>query len=171
MSTAAPTTAGRWAGPAAILGGLLWVPYGAFEMLEPWRAAKVYREDVGYSVITDTPLFVAYSLPGGLALLLTSLGLLGALALLGLGVGRLSGVGLILTYVAVMLGVLSLGGVIALFDPVFTAGRIFGTLVLGIATFLAGVVAYRAGVARDRAAGLLALGLLGMFLLGGETQE
>jgi hypothetical protein len=70
-----------------------------------------------------------------------------------------------LTYVAVALAFLSLGGVIALFDPVFTAGRIFGTLALGVAAFLTGVAARRGGAARGSAVALLALGLLGMFLL------
>ncbi len=49
------TALARWAGPAGIVGGLLWVPYGVFEMLEPWGTDTVYRDDVGYSVITDTP--------------------------------------------------------------------------------------------------------------------
>ena len=64
-------------GLAAILGGVLWVPYGVFEMLEPWGPAVIYRDDLGYQLVTAPSLFLAYSLPGSLALLLTSLGLLG----------------------------------------------------------------------------------------------
>ncbi len=154
----------RWSAIAAIVGGLLWVPYGIFEMLEPWGTDTVYREDVGYSVITDTPLFLAYSMPGSLALLLTSLGLLGALAPLELPAGRLGALARILTYVAVVLALLSLGGVIALFDPVFTACRIFGTLALGGAAFLAGADAWRARRMSLWAIALLVLGLTGMFL-------
>jgi hypothetical protein len=86
----------RWSGLTALLGGVLWVPYGIFEMLEPWGGDVVYRDDVGYSVITNAPLFVAYSLPGSLAVLLTSLGLLGVLALLGASVGRTGRISLVL---------------------------------------------------------------------------
>lgn len=153
-----------WLALAAIMGGVLWIPYGIFEMLEPWGAAAPYQEDVGYEVVTDAPLYIAYSLPGSLALLLTSLGLLGALALLGLPAGRLGKVGRILTYIAVVLAVISLGGVIALFDPVFTAPRIFGSLALGAATFLAGLDAGRTGAGVGWTVGLLILGLVGMFL-------
>ncbi len=128
----------RWGRLAAILGGVLWVPYGVFAMLEPWGAGVVYRDDVGYSVITNTPLFVTYSLPGSLALLLTSLAMLGVLAVLGVSAGRIGRIALVLAYVAVVLAVLSLIGVIVLFDPLFTSGRIFGTLALGTAAFLAG---------------------------------
>ncbi len=155
----------RWAGLAAVLGGVLWIPYGIFEMLQPWGTDTVYRDDVGYELITDAPLYRLYSLPGSLALLLTSLGLLGTLALLRLPAGRLSQVGRVLSYLAVMLAVISLGGAIALFDPVFTACRIFGTLALGTAAFLGGLDAQRAGKASGWAIALLLLGLVGMFLL------
>lgn len=149
----------RWAGPAAVVGGLLWAPYGVFEMLEPWGAAKVYREDVGYALVTDALLFVTYSLPGAVALLLTSSGLLGILALLRPPAGR------ILAYAALALAALSLAGVVALFDPVFTAARIFGTLALGAAAVLASLGARRAGAGSGWTLALLALGLLGLFLL------
>ena len=29
----------RWLAVAAVLGGLLWIPYGVFEMLKPWAAS------------------------------------------------------------------------------------------------------------------------------------
>ena len=155
----------RWAGPAGVVGGLLWVPYGVFEMLEPWGTDTVYRDDVGYSLITDTRLFVAYSLPGSLALLLTVLGLLGILAGLRLSAARSGRIGRLLAYVALALGALSLFGVVATFDPLFTAGRIFGTLALGAATVVAGLAARGAGAPPGWVAALLLLGLLGLFLL------
>ena len=159
------TQAIRLRGLAAIVGGLLWAPYGIFEMLEPWGAATVYREDVGYELITDPPLFVAYSLPGALALMLTSLGLLGVLALLGPPAGRARTGGRILASAALALAALSLAGVVALFDPVFTAARIFGTLALGAAAVLASLGARRASAGSGWTLALLALGLLGLFLL------
>jgi hypothetical protein len=165
VSAVVSTTVNRWAGPAALLGGLLWVPYGVFEMVPPWGADVVYREDVGYSLIVDASLFVAYSLPGALALLLTSLGLLGILARLGPPAGRARAVGRSLAYAALALAALSLAGVGALFDPVFTAARIFGTLALGAAGVLASLGAHRARVGSCWTLALLALDSLGLFLL------
>jgi molybdenum cofactor synthesis domain-containing protein len=96
------------------------------------------------------------------ALRRTPLGILTRLGVLAGCVGR---IGLILAYVAVVLAVLSVAGVIALFDPLFTSGRVFGTLALGIATFLAGVDARRNHTAPGWMGALLALGLAGIFLL------
>ncbi len=165
MNAMTSTAVTRWAGPVGLVGGLLWVPYGCFEMLEPWGVDTVYRDDVGYALITDTRLFVAYSLPGSLALLLTALGLLGLLARFRLPAARTGRIGRILAYVALALGVLSLVGVIVAFDPLFTAGRIFGTLALGAATCLAGLAARGAGAPPGWVAALLLLGLIGLFLL------
>ena len=155
----------RWSGLAAMLGGALWIPYGIFEMLEPWGTVTAYREDVGYELITDAPLYVAYHLPGSLAVLLNSLGLLGVLALLRVSAAaRTIRIGLILVYVALALSILSLAGVIALFDPLFTVGRIFGSLALGIAALLVGMVALRGRLASGWTIALLYLGLAGLFL-------
>ncbi len=154
----------RWSGLAAMLGGALWIPYGIFEMLEPWGADVAYRDDVGYSVIIDASLFVAYSMPGSLAVLLTSLGLLGVFTQLGVSVSLIDRMGTILTYIAVVLAVLSVAGVIALFDPLFTVGRVFGSLALGTATFLVGVAALRSRIAPGWTVALLYLGLAGIFL-------
>ncbi len=60
---------------------------------------------------------------------------------------------------------LSLGGVIALFDPVFTASRIFGTLALRAAAFLVGADVWRVQGMSVWAIALLVLGLTGIFLL------
>ena len=155
----------RRAGAAAALGGLLWVPYGVFEMLQPWGTDTVYRDDRGYEVVTDAPLYWVYGLPVSLALLLTAVGLLGAFARLGLPAGRPGRSGLVLAYAALALAVLSVVGLVVRFDPLFTAPRIFGTLALGAATLLAGVAARRIGADRGWVAALVVLGLLGLFLL------
>ena len=151
----------RRVGVAAALGGLLWVPYGVFEMLQPWGTDTVYREDRGYEVVTDDLLYWVYSLPGSLALMFTTLALLGLFPLLGLR-GR---AGRILAYAALALAILSIGGLAIRFDPLFTAPRIFGTLALGAAMLLAGIEARREVALRGWAATLLVLGLLGLFLL------
>jgi len=70
----------RYPSVATMLGGGLWVPYGVFEMLQPWGVDTVYRDDKGYEVVTDALLYWVYSLPGSLALMLTTLALLGVFA-------------------------------------------------------------------------------------------
>ncbi len=155
----------RWAGVAAVLGGVLWEPYGVFEMLEPWGPDVVYRDELGYAQVIDTVRFIAYSLPGSLALLLTSLGLLGILALLQLPARRGGRSVRFLAYAALGLAMLSTAGVIAQVDPLFTGGRIFGSLALGAATFLAAVDVRRDGDAPGWTLTLLVLGLIGLLLL------
>ncbi|CAA9549916.1 MAG: hypothetical protein AVDCRST_MAG73-2767 [uncultured Thermomicrobiales bacterium] len=147
------------------LGGLLWVPYGVFEMLQPWGEDTDYRDDRGYEVVTDILLYRVYGLPGSAALLLTALGLIWVFRVFGLPADRAGRTGLVLAYAALALAVLSAIGLVIRFDPLFTAPRIFGTLALGGATLLAGVATRRIGLARGWAVGLLALGLLGLFLL------
>jgi len=148
-----------------LVGGLLWILYGPFTMLNPWGADVAYREAQGYSVIIDARLFLAYSLPGALALLLTAAGLLGVIVRLGRLGGALELITRGLTYVALGLGLVSLVGVVVLFDPVFTAGRIFGTLSLGAAAVLASVMAWRGGVSIIWVWGLSLVGAAGLFLL------
>ena len=48
----------RWAATVAVLGGVLWVPYGVFVMLEPWGPDVVYRDELGYAQVIDTPRFI-----------------------------------------------------------------------------------------------------------------
>ena len=73
--------------------------------------------------------------------------------------------GRLLAYAALALAILSIGGLVFGFDPLFTGPRIFGTVALGAATLLAGVEARRRISLRGWAAALLGLGLLGLFLL------
>lgn len=95
----------RRSGLSAMLGGLLWIPYGVFEMLMSWGVDTVYRDDQGYEVVTDTRLYVLY-------LMLTALGLLGVFELLDLPTGRTRRIGRILTFIALSLAVISAGGVV-----------------------------------------------------------
>src|SRR5688500_7056982 len=154
----------RWAGPAAVLGGALWMPYGAFEMIEPWGTDAVYREDTGYQVVTDAALFLLYGLPGSLALLLTTVGLLGVAARLGLPPSRLGRSGRALASVALGLSLVSSVGGIALVGPVHFGGLVFGSLALGAATFLTALAARQAGAPRRWTVGLLVLGIVGLLL-------
>lgn len=148
-----------------MLGGILWLPYGLFTMLQPWGVDVAYREAQGYSVVVDKTLFVAYSVPGALALVLASIGLLTVVAQLSGRRGTVARATCVLGYVALALGSASFVGVIALFDPMFTAGRIFGTLALGVATTMAAVLAHQGNAHRAWVIGLILLGALGVFLL------
>lgn len=145
----------------AILGGMLWIPYGIFEMLQPWGPDTEYREDIGYEIVINDVLYRLYSLPGSMALLLTSIALAGIHRLSDRDSMRISRV---LTYTAATLGVLSATGVISRFDPLFTAPRIFGTMVLGLAMLLTGMRLPRADPTSANHIVFMALGLLGLFL-------
>ena len=59
-------------GAAAVVGGLLWIFYGVVEMVAPWGMDAVYNERRGYDVVVNRGLFVIYSLPGALALVVTA---------------------------------------------------------------------------------------------------
>jgi hypothetical protein len=156
--------AGR-AAVLAVIAGLLWIVYGSFTMLSPWGTDVVYREALGYSAVIDVFLFVLYSLPGALALILSAVALLGVIALLQHDAGGRGKAARGLTFAALGLGFLSLGGVVVLFDPLFTAGRIFGTLSLGLATLGASLAARRCRSASAWTWTLLPLGVLGVSLL------
>jgi hypothetical protein len=156
---------GEFGGAGAMVSGLLWAAYGIFEMLQPWGPDTTYRDDLGYEVIMDALLHWVYSLPGSLALLLTALSLLAIFRQIGEPIGLLGRAGRVLAHAALILAILSAAGVIAAFDPLFTAPRIFGTLALGAAMSLAGGEVWRMGAASGWGIALTALGLLGIFLL------
>jgi hypothetical protein len=153
----------HWASPVAIVGGLLWMVYGVFLMLEPWGAAEVYREDLGYQVVTNVGLYLLYSLPGGLALVCTALALLGITHRYGQSPSGAGKLGLVLSYLTLGLGILAVVGAVALFAPVSFAGRAFGSLTLGAASFLVGLAL--PSVLQPLKAILLLVGGLGLVLL------
>ncbi len=152
-----------WTGLGAAIGGVLWMVYGVFLMLEPWGVAEVYREDLGYQLVTNRPLYWVYSLPGGLALLLTALGLLGIRRWYGLPHNRVGQLGVGLTYLTLVLAVLSLVGGVVLIAPLSFAARAFGSLALGAATLLVGWDLPR--TKQGAKTGLVLLGSLGLLLL------
>ena len=154
----------RMASLAAVTGGLLWVGYGLLAMLRPLGIDVVYREELGYSVVVAVPVFVAYNLPGSIALVLTSIGLLGITPNAVRRDQPMERATRWLAYVAVALGVISLASVVLLVDPVFTTARIFGTLALGAATVTAAVAARQSGADTAWVALLGVLGILGLLL-------
>ena len=147
------------------LGGVLWILYGPLTMLRPWGVDVVYREAQGYSVIVDASLFLAYSLPGSLALILTGTGLLGIVTHFRRHSNGTERAAYGLAYIAVALGLVSLVGAAVLFDPVFTAGRIFGTLTLAVAAIRASLVARRRDAGSTWVVALTLVGAVGVFLL------
>jgi hypothetical protein len=151
--------AGRTTRPCctlAVVGGVLWVPYGALELLEPWGEDVRYEGDLGYAVVLDRPLFTLYSLPGALAVLLCATALLVVQHRLGV-VSRSARAAAV---AAAVLGTVSLLGVVVAFDPAFTAGRVAGTVLLGIGALLSA-----AAVDRPWRGALAALGTAAVLLL------
>jgi hypothetical protein len=145
----------------AALGGALWVAYGVLELVQPWGADTRYDEARGYDVVVDRGLHLLYSLPGSLALLLCAAGLLALLRRFEVD-SRATRVAIRVT---AGLAVLSAAGVLLAFDPVFTTGRVLGTVVLGIGLLAAGRAAGRAAGATAWRSPFVALGLVALFLL------
>ena len=140
----------------AVAAGLLWMPYGALELLQPFGPDTRYDEALGYDVVVDPGRFVGYSLPGSVALVLSGLALVALTARLpGRSRGaRAAGA------TAAALGAVSALGVVVQVDPVFTGPRIVGTLLLG-----AGLLGAAAAAPAGRRLLLAALGAVGLLLL------
>lgn len=111
---------------SAVTGGLFWMFYGVLELLEPWGPDTRYDRRLGYDVVVDPILHVAYSGPGALALVLSGVAIAAAARRLAVSSHTAPRAGV----VAAVLGVVSGAGVIVSIDPVFTGPRVLGTLVL-----------------------------------------
>jgi hypothetical protein len=140
--------------------------YGVFLMVKPWGAAEVYRDDLGYQLVTNVSLFWLYNLPGTVAIFLTAPGLVGIVTRYKLPVSRAGKIGIILTYITFGLAGLSLVGLVTLIAPLAFASKAFGSLTLGAATFLIGFDMQRANkVSPWKTAFLIILGFMGLLLL------
>ena len=153
-----------------VAGGILWIIHGYFRSMTPLGPDQEWREDLGYSQILNTALFLLYDLPGVLALLLTSWATLSYLPMLSTprtGVKRAARLLLILGFI---FGLVSAAGLMIRFVAPTTAGLDVGTLVLGMALFLAGLAAVKGGNRLYDHPGLAApvlmlLGAVGIFTL------
>lgn len=159
-----------WPVAALGTGGVLWGVHGPLTMLQPWGEEVRFSESRGYSVVVDDALFVLYNGPGAAGLLLTALGVLALRRRLRSRRPHLAALGTVSTRIAIAFGLVSVLGVVALFDPVFTAARVLGALLLGL-----GCVCLAVGVRGDTppgrwptwlaATGALSLGLLPLWPL------
>ena len=57
---------------AMIVGGVLWIVHGYYRNLTPHGPDVQWQEDLRYSPVLSTELFLLYNVPGVLALLLTA---------------------------------------------------------------------------------------------------
>ncbi len=153
------------------LSGLLWAVHGTLTMLKPWGEESRYSESRGYSLVVDQSAFLAYNTPGAAALLLSALALLALrVRVLPERTARppLAKAGTVLIVLAALLGAGSVVGVAVLSDPVFTATRVAGALLLGIGAAAIASAAADTGSAWSRwllVVGLLALGLMPLWPL------
>ena len=152
---------------ALVAAGVLWAVHGTLTMLKPWGDEARYSEDRGYSLVVDDGLFLLYNGPGALALLLTAASALVVARRIETARPRLTGAGKAALWASIGLGVVTVGGVVTLFDPVFTAARVAGAFVLGLGAVLVATTASRwAGPAASLGAvGVLMLGLLPLWPL------
>jgi len=140
-----------------VVGGILWVVHGVFEMIAPFGVASVYDGTLGYDLITDRALYLLYGIPGAVALILSSFGLI----TLARGRSeRFVGLGRVLAFATLGAGVLSGLGLAIGSPPMSIAPIGFGTPVLGAAA------CFVATGARSAERGpLLVVGALGLFAL------
>lgn len=129
-----------------------------------------WREDLQYSPILSTELFLLYNLPGVLALLLTAWAALSYLASLRTARTGLKRAAQILVLLASILGLIATAGQVVLFVPPTTGGISLGAPVLGLALFLAGLAVVRDGKFLYGHSGflgpvLILLGVIGMLTL------
>lgn len=160
-------------GPAVLwamaAGGVLWIVHGYFRNMTPQGPDVVWREDLGYSPIVSTELFLLYNLPGVFALLLTAWAALSYLATLNTAHTGLKRTAQILALLAAVFGLIATAGQIVLFDPLTFGSISFGTPTLGLAIFLTGlaVASDSRGQEHPRVLGpgLMLLGAIGLFIL------
>ena len=155
---------------AMIVGGVLWIVHGYYRNLMPHGPDVQWREDLGYSPVLSTELFLLYNVPGVLALLLTAWATLTFVVVLAGSRGRLKQTALVLAALSLLLGIIAGGGQVMLFDPLTFGGLSFGVPVLGLALFLVGLAVARAGRSgaghsRLLGPGLVLIGAVGMFVL------
>ncbi len=158
---------GTTAAALAVTGGLLWIPYGVFEFIQPWGEDVKYDEERAYDVVVDRGLFTLYSAPGALALVMTALAALALITLWRLPEYRWGRAARVAAVGAVGLGVVATTGVAVGFDPASTGGRILGSVVLGISLTTAAAAVRHSGSTPVDARALVGLGAfaVGMMLL------
>lgn len=153
-----------------VAGGALWILHGYFRFATPHGPDAVWREDLGYSPIVSTGLFLLYNLPGCLALLLTSWATLSFLATLRAERTRLHRAAEVLAIMALLLGVTACAGLVLQLAALTTGGISLGTPALGLSLLLAGLTAADDdtglfGSPSWLRAVLMAVGAIGIFTL------
>jgi hypothetical protein len=155
---------------AMVAGGILWIVHGYFRFMTPQGPDAVWREDLQYSPILSTELFLLYNLPGALALLLTAWAALSYLPTLRTARTGLRRAAQMLVLLASIFGLIATAGQVVLFVPMTTGGISLGVPVLGLALFLTGLAVIRDAQGPYGHPGLLGpalmlLGVTGMFTL------
>jgi hypothetical protein len=153
-----------------VVGGILWIFHGYFRFMTPQGPDSVWREDLQYSLILSTELFLLYNLSGVLALLLTSWATLSYLPRLRTANTGLKRAAQILALVACLFGLIAAAGLVVRFVPPTEGGISIGVPVLGLALFFTGLAVIRDGNGPYGRLGLLGpllmlLGVIGMITL------
>jgi hypothetical protein len=160
---------GRIVPVAMFSGGFLWMVHGYFRFIMPYGLDAEWREELGYSEIINTGVFLLYYLPGVLALLLTSWSLLSSLPRLSPPGNRVRTAAQVMAWLALGFGLVAAVGQLVLVVAPTIGGVSFGTLMLGLASLLAGLAAIRDGEARASAPKFLARLLIATGLMGIAT--
>lgn len=153
-----------------VAGGVLWMVHGYFRFIMPYGPDSAWREDVNYSPIVSTELFLLYNSPGVAALLLTDWATFWYLRHLPGTRPGLQRTARILAVLAVLFGLIAAIGLAVLFVPPTTGGISLGVPLLGLALLLAGLYVHWDRQDLHGHSGfvgrmLVILGLIGMFTL------
>ena len=157
----------RPAAPSRAVGALLcsaplWAWFGVAEFVRPWGSPTQHDEARGYDVVLEPSAYWISVGPGSIALLLTAAGVATLVGGTPTGSARWARR---LAVAAGVLGLLSLIGVVTMFDPVATAGRLLGFVLLGSSCTLAASTRRHRGGGSAAPIWLAALACLTLLLL------
>ena len=152
-----------------------WIVHGYFRFMTPGGPDSVWREDLGYSPIVSSELFLLYNVPGVLALLLTAWATLSYLSTFRTHHAGLKRAARILALVAFVFGVIAAVGLVVLLFPRRRAGSAWECR-LGLALFLTGLGVVEDGTesyGHPRRSGplLMLLGVIGMLTPAGAAAD
>ena len=163
----------RWAPWLATGGGLLWILYAIFAMLQPMGTVAAFTNDQGQTLVTNPTAFRLAGSAGGAALAFLGLAVVGTArrySLPGDEPTRFSSAvpsrfGVAMGWVGALAGLLAAVAALLLLVPANSAMQLFGAVLVPFGTLLVAIEANGSERAYPVAAPLFLAGTLGMVAL------
>ncbi len=160
----------RWAGEAAIGGGLLWIGYAILALLQPLGGIASFANDQSQLSVTNPLAFRAAGGAGGAALVLLGLAVVGAAARYALPGSEAhhfsatvpSRFGVAMGWVGSLAGLLAAATALLLLVLPNSAMQLFGAVLVPFGAMLVAIEANGSDHAYPMAAPLFLVGALGM---------